>query len=295
MDRIGTLAILGVGLIGGSVGLAARARGIARRVVGVGRDLGRLDEARRLGAIDGGTTDLAEGVGEADIVVVCTPVDRIGADLVRLARFVPAGALLTDAGSTKRAIVAAAEADPGARARFVAAHPIAGSERQGVAFARADLFEGRACVLTPTPRTPPDRLDRARAFWSGLGSHLIEFDPAEHDARLALTSHLPHALAAGVASLVGPDLVPLAAGAYRDVTRVAGADAALWSAIFLENRPAVLDALDAFAGSLGAFRSALEAGDSSAIVAWWEAARSNRLAFDAQNAPTDVAFGDVVD
>ena len=289
MDRFGTVAIVGVGLIGGSIGLALRARGSTGRVVGVGRDASRLDKARRLGAIDEATTDPDEAASIADVVVVCTPVDRVACDILRAARAGPESVLITDAGSTKRAIVEAAEADESARAKFVAAHPIAGSERSGAAHARADLFEGRICVLTPTDRTPPDRLDRARAFWSMLGCKTVDLDPTTHDAHLARTSHLPHAVAAALASLVGPDLVPLAAGAYRDGTRVAGADAALWAPIFLENRRAVLDALDAFDRSLASFRAALESGNDQMIRAWWDAARGNRLAFDAQNESGGVA------
>ena len=291
-ERYGTVAIIGVGLIGGSIGMALRARGTAGRVVGIGREPARLDDARRLGAIDAATTDPAEGVAGADVVVVCTPVDRIGADVIRAARASGADALVTDAGSTKGVIVGAAEADDVTRSKFVAAHPIAGSERSGVANARPDLFDGRACVLTPTGRTPVTRLDRARGFWSAIGCRLIELDPATHDAHLARTSHLPHALAAAMASLVGADLVPLAAGAYRDATRVAGADSALWAPIFLSNRPALLDALDVLAGSLSGFRTALEAGDALALRDWWEAARRNRLTFDVQNGLGGVASED---
>jgi prephenate dehydrogenase len=192
---------------------------------------------------------------------------------------------VTDAGSTKRKIVDAAEADPSARAKFVAAHPIAGSERSGAAHGRADLFEGRVCVLTPTGQTPPDRLERARGFWSALGARVVELDPTTHDAHFARTSHLPHAVAAALASLVGPDLVPLAAGAYRDATRVAGAEAALWAPIFLENRRCVLDALDGLDASLAEFREALEAGDAAALQTWWDEGRRNRIAFDAQFRP----------
>jgi prephenate dehydrogenase len=285
VERFGTVAIVGVGLIGGSIGMALRARGLADRVVGVGREPARLEEARGLGAVDAATTDLEQGVSRADVVVVCTPVDRVKPDVVRASGLATAGALVTDAGSTKRTIVDAAQADPTARAKFVAAHPIAGSERSGVAHARADLFEGRVCVLTPTQQTPPDRLDRARGFWSALGCRVVELDPATHDAHFARTSHLPHALAAALASLVGPDLVPLAAGAYRDATRVAGADAALWAPIFLENRRSCLDALDDFDASLAAFRAALEAGDEAALRAWWDEGRRNRIAFDGQNRP----------
>ena len=284
LERFGTVAIVGVGLIGGSIGRALRERGVADRVVGIGRDEGRLDDARRLGAIDLGSTEIAEGVAEADVVVVCTPVGRIAADVKHAASASPSHALVTDAGSTKRTIVDEVESyEIGIRSKFVAAHPIAGSERKGVAYARADLFDGRVCVLTPTARTSIDRLETARAFWSGLGCRLIELDPSTHDARLARTSHLPHAIAAALASLVGPELVPLAAGAYRDGTRVAGSDAALWSAIFMENRDNVLETLDVFAASLARFRDALDDKDEMRIRDWWTVAKANRLAFEAEN------------
>jgi prephenate dehydrogenase len=268
-----TVAIIGVGLIGGSIGLALRARARAGRVIGVGRDGSRLEEARRLGTIDEFSTDLARGIADAEIAVVCTPVDRIVEEILACSRSGPESILVTDAGSTKARIVERVERDPRARAVFVGAHPIAGSERQGAAFARADLFAGRPCVLTPTALTAPDRLDRARSFWSGLGCQLFEVDPIDHDERLALTSHLPHAVAAALAASVPPELLPLTAGAYRDGTRVAGADAALWAGIFLENRQAVLDALDHFEGQLAAFRAALEANDSSGIIAWWNSSK----------------------
>ena len=280
MERPGTVAIIGVGLIGGSIGLALRSKGRAGRVVGIGRDASKLEEARRLGAIDAVELDLSKGLAGADVVVVCTPVTRIVVDILDSARLGPDAILVTDAGSTKARIVEAVERDDRGRRCFVGAHPIAGSERQGVAFARADLFEGRSCVLTPTEATPPDRLERARAFWSSLGCRLFEVDPAGHDQRLALTSHLPHAVAAALAASVPVELLPLAAGAYRDGTRVAGADAALWAGIFLENRRPVLDALDEFEARLAGFRSALDAGDSAGLVAWWNEAKARRQRFE---------------
>lgn len=282
---LGTVAILGVGLIGGSVGLALRARGLAARVVGIGRDPEKLEAARQLGAVDAWTVDPAEGVADAEVAVACTPVTRIVADLVRAAADGPGSILVTDAGSTKAAIVAGVERDPRARACFVAAHPIAGSERKGAGHARADLFDGRACVLTPTERTQPDRLDRARAFWSGLGCVLHELDPDAHDRALALTSHLPHAVAAALAGSVPESLLPLAAGAYRDGTRVAGSDAALWAGIFRDNRGPTLDALARFEAELGRFRAALEADDEAALIAWWDTARRARLRFDPDGGP----------
>ncbi len=221
MERLDTVAIIGVGLIGGSLGLALRSGGLASRVVGVGRDLGTLEQARASGAIDTATTDLAEAVADAAVVVVCTPVSRIPHDVRRVAEAAPADALVTDAGSTKRQIVETVEGHPTAADVFVGAHPIAGSERSGAAHARSGLFRGRVCVLTPTPRTPSDRLERARRFWGGLGCRVLEMSPIEHDEVLAYTSHLPHALAAALALSVPAEWLALAAGAYRDGTRVA--------------------------------------------------------------------------
>jgi prephenate dehydrogenase len=282
LDRFDTVTIIGVGLIGGSIGLALRSRGLARRVVGVGRDPGRLDEATRLGAIDHGSTDLSLGVRHAEVVVVCTPVTRIAADAVAASEAAGPGVLVTDAGSTKRELVAAIEAHPAGRRTFVGAHPIAGSEKKGAGAARPDLFDGRACVLTPTTATPPDRLDRARAFWSSLGCRLSEMDPTDHDRALAATSHLPHAVAAALAAAVPAEHLALAGGAYRDGTRVAGSDAALWTGIFLANRDAVLHALDDFEAHLAAFRQSLSQTDEQALIAWWDLARTRRQLYDAK-------------
>jgi prephenate dehydrogenase len=281
LATFGTVTVVGVGLIGGSVGKALKARALAGRVVGIGRSDEALAQAVRHGAVDDATTDLAAGVAGADVVVVCTPVSQVAAYACRAAGLAPEGVLVTDAGSTKRTIVEAVERDARARATFVGGHPLAGSERQGAAFADADLFDGRVCVLTPTERTPADRLDRARAFWSALGCRLVELDPAAHDEALALTSHLPHAVAAALAATVPPEALGLAAGAYRDGTRVAGADAALWAAIFRENRAPLLHALDLFEAQLAAFRRALADGeDPDALRAWWGAARARRAGFD---------------
>jgi prephenate dehydrogenase len=281
LGRIGTVTVVGVGLIGGSIGLALRARSVATRVVGVGRREASLAEALRRGAIDVATTDLASGVSSAEVVVVCTAVTDIADCLLRAAAAAPPGVLITDAGSTKQTIVEAVESDERARAVFVAAHPIAGSERSGVEFADQGLFVGRACVLTPTEATPADRLERARAFWRALGCRLIEINPAEHDQALALTSHLPHAVAAALAATVPAELLDLAAGAYRDGTRVAGSDARLWAAIFRENRGPVLDALGRFENQLADFRAALESDDSEALRSWWLSARARRARFTA--------------
>lgn len=273
-----TVAIVGVGLIGGSIGLALRARGLAKTVVGIGRDPAKLEEAVRLGAIDRWTRDMAEGVARADAIAVCTPVTRIPADCLAAAAAAPGHALIFDAGSTKARIVAEAQDDPGLASRFVGAHPVAGSERQGVAHARADLFHGRACVLTPTPRTPRDRLERARAFWDALGSRVVEMTPEEHDRALAYTSHLPHAVAAALALATPESCRGLTAGAFRDGTRVADSDADLWAGILIDNRAAVLEAIAAMGERLEAAARLIRSGDPGPLRTWWgEAAERRRL------------------
>ncbi len=275
-----TVAILGVGLIGGSIGLALRRGGRAVRVVGIGRDPAGLELARGRGAIDHGTTDPARGLAEADVVVVCTPVGRIATDAISAAAAAPPGVLITDAGSTKASIVRAVEADDRARGAFVAGHPLAGSERKGVAHARADLFDDRPCVLTPTDRTPSDRIDRARSFWQSLGCRVVTMTPDEHDRALAMTSHLPHAVAAALARSVPAELLGLAAGAYRDGTRVSASTSELWAEIFLDNRGPLLDALSRFEAELTGLRRAVESADPAAVASWWDEAAGRRSRLD---------------
>jgi prephenate dehydrogenase len=259
-----TLAIVGVGLIGASVGLAARRRGRVRHVLGVGRKPATLERARACGAIDE-AADLPAAARRADVVVFCTPVDRIAAQVLQAAPLCRPGTLLTDAGSTKAEIVAAVEGNLAEGVAFVGGHPLAGSEKTGPDHARADLFEGRVVVLTPTPRTGPAALARTQAFWEGLGARVRTMTPEDHDRALALTSHLPHLTAAALAGVVPPDLFDLTAGGFRDTTRIAAGDPDLWTAIFLQNRGAVIAALERLTGRLGEFRAALAAGDGPAI------------------------------
>ncbi len=287
MERLGTVVIVGVGLIGGSIGLALRKRGLAAEVVGVGRDRSVLEEIRRQGAIDRGTTALEDAVSRAQAVVVCTPVNRIPDDVRRAADAAGPDVLVTDAGSTKRQIVESVERHPRSASVFVGAHPLAGSERRGAVHASADLFQGRVCMLTPTHRTQPEQLRRARAFWTSLGSRLVEMNPADHDEILAHTSHLPHALAAALAASVPAEWQALAAGAFRDGTRVAAADTALWTAIFRDNRGHLLKALGHLQESLDAFKYALMTDDEDAIRQWWDNAKKRRNLFDAQHRETE--------
>jgi prephenate dehydrogenase len=284
MGQFDTVAIVGVGLIGGSIGLALRERKLARSVVGIGRRESSLAAATKVGAIDRATTDLAEGVALAEIVVVCTPVDTVAEIVLKAAAATPSGALVTDAGSTKQAIVAAVEAgwvDRGDGSQFVGSHPVAGDHRTGPSHARADLLNGRTVIVTPTPATPAGAVERVTSFWQALGANVTTLSPAEHDAALAATSHLPHLVAAALAAATPERLLPLAASGWRDTTRVAGGDPALWRPIFATNRGPVLAALENFQRSIGKLRDALEQGDDRQLLALLEQAERIKSDHDA--------------
>lgn len=268
-----TIAILGVGLIGGSIGLALRQRGLCRRIVGVGRRTSTLTAARRHGAIDAATTQIARGVGEAQLVVVCTPVEQVVGHVLEVMAHCPADTLITDVGSTKSSIVHGVEsAVANARAngqalqgRFVGSHPMAGSEKKGVRYASAELFVGRAVIVTPGPTTLPRDVATIERFWRALGGRVTQQLPEAHDAAVAAISHLPHLLASALAAMSPKEHLPLAAGGWRDTTRIAGGDAELWRQILLDNRHEVLKSLANFTTMLEQFRTALEQGDSPAL------------------------------
>jgi prephenate dehydrogenase len=282
VEQIDTLAVVGVGLIGASVGLAARERGLARRVLGVGRRPDTLDRAHRRGAIDE-AVDLPAAARRADVLVFCTPVDRIAGQVLEAAPLCRRGALLTDAGSTKAELVAAVEAGLPERVAFVGGHPLAGSEKSGPNHARADLFAGRVVVLTPTPQTPRSALERAQAFWEALGARVLVMAPDDHDRALALTSHLPHLTAAALAGVVPTGLHGLTAGGFRDTTRIAAGEPELWAPILLQNRPGLLAALDRLTDRLRDFRGAIAVGDGDAL---------RRLLGEAKAARDALANGD---
>ncbi|MBI3822435.1 MAG: prephenate dehydrogenase/arogenate dehydrogenase family protein [Planctomycetes bacterium] len=256
-----TLTIVGVGLIGGSIGLAAQKRGVARRVIGFGRDPGKLAAACKLGAITESADDLATAVRAADLVVFCTPVDRIIDQVHDAAPYAKPAAIFTDAGSTKRAIVRAAP--PGVA--FVGGHPLAGSEKKGAEHAHADLFVDRWTVLTPTEQTLIPALEAVSVFWKALGAHIRTMTPEDHDQALACTSHLPHLVASALAGILPVEWRDLTATGFRDMTRLAAGAPEVWTPIFQHNRQAVLDALARLDERLAAFRRALTDNDAATM------------------------------
>lgn len=284
MAEYDTVAIVGVGLIGGSIGLAMRERKLARRIIGIGRRQTSLDVARQVGAIDQGVTSLAAGVAEAQLLVVATPVDTIAERIVQASALVPPDCLITDAGSTKKHLVATVDAALAARRggpRFVGSHPLAGDHRTGPEYSRADMFEGRTVVITPTDATRPAAITEASGFWQSLGANVLSMTPEKHDTALGITSHLPHMVAIALAASTPAEFLPLTASGWRDTTRIAGADAKIWQPIFAANRECVLDALDVFSKTLAGLREALEQGDNESLVATLEAAAKTKRDRDA--------------
>lgn len=252
----GRVAIVGVGLVGGSIGLALKARGLARHVAGVTLDAKTLRAALRAGAVDSGTTDLATGLAGASIVILAAGVDALPRLAEAALREAGEATLVTDVGSVKRPVVRAAGRDP----RFVPGHPMAGSEKSGVGNADPSLFSGAVVVLTPA-RSAPWAVSRASAFWRALGARPILMSAEDHDARAAAASHAPYLAAAALADALAASAGRLAAGGFRDTTRVAASDPALWTGILLANRSEVRRSLKAFRASLDRMESALVDGD----------------------------------
>ncbi len=257
-----TVAIVGVGLIGGSIGLALQARRLSGRVIGVGRSAESLAAARRAKVVTETSLDLAAAVAEADLVVVATDVGTIAPLLDRIDEAVRPGTLITDAGSTKASIVAAWEKRRRTRrGRFVGGHPIAGSHKSGPAAADATLFEGRVAIVTPARATPAADAEAIGGFWSALGSTVFMIDPKEHDKLLAATSHAPHLIAAAIALATPAAARQFTAGGWRDTTRIAAGDPELWADILLDNAPQVAKALARIATGAEKMLAAIEAGD----------------------------------
>lgn len=265
MTEWDTVAIVGVGLIGGSIGLAIRERGLAKQVVGIGRSQASLRAARRRGAVTRTTLDLNGGVARAALVVVCTPVGRIASDVLASARACPTGTLITDAGSTKGNIVAKLDGQIPDSVDFVGSHPLAGSEKSGPAAASGDLFIGRTAIITPTPKTRREAIEATARFWVALGANVVRMSPAEHDRAVAAISHLPHLVASALAAATPDADLRLAASGWLDTTRVAAGDPELWQQIFDANRPGVLTALERYEKVLSSLRRALERGDAKGL------------------------------
>ncbi len=273
------LAVIGVGLIGGSFALALKQAGKVAHVVGVGRNHANLELARGRGILDSIAPDAATAARDADLVLVAAPVGQFPAIFSALK---DSKALITDAGSTKRDVVAAARAALGKKiAQFVPAHPVAGAEKSGAAAASADLFKERRVVLTPLNENPAASVAKVRSLWEACGARVTRLEPEEHDAVLAAVSHLPHLLAyALVHDIAGranaEQLFSYAAGGFRDFTRIASSHPEMWRDICIANRDAILAELKRYSSQLGLVEKLLQAADAGGLEKLFSDARDAR-------------------
>ncbi len=273
-----TVAIVGVGLLGGSLGLALKARGLAGTVRGVGRRQSSLDTAKQAGAIDETFLDATEAVRGAGLIVICTPAALTPRVLDDIRPICAPDAIVTDVTSTKAEICRHACATWPSPRRFVGSHPMAGSEKHGPEHAYESLYEGCITIIEKGARIDAEAAQAVRALWEAVGARVVEMDPADHDAVVARTSHIPHVVAAGLAILasrMGP-VQALVGPGFRDATRIAGSRPEVWRDICLTNAAAIAEGLGALTAELQEIQAAIEAGDAARIEAFFEAGRAAR-------------------
>ena len=277
-----TLAVIGVGLIGGSLAGALKASGAVGTVVGVGRNPENLATALDRGFVDHVTTDLAEAVSAADVVLLATPVSTLVKFFPKVVRHLKPGAILTDAGSVKGSVVESARATLGSYfAQFVPAHPIAGRERSGAAAADIDLFRNHWVVLTPVEETDPQALQTVRGMWECVGAKVRCMDTAVHDRILGMTSHLPHAVAYALVQQLGDldgleDYSSMTAGGFLDITRVASSDPVMWRDIFVHNADITADLIADHRGVLERLEEIVRRRDAEELEVWFQRAKKLR-------------------
>ena len=262
------ISILGVGLLGGSIGQGLKTRASGVTVTGYGHRRETIDAAVRLGALDEGYDRVAPAVRGADLVILCSPVGLFRPLLSELSDLLTPATVVTDVGSTKRSVVVAAEELLPQGVAFVGSHPMAGSEKRGVHFARPDLYDGALCILTPTDATDPAALGAIAEFWQTLGMRTCQMSPEAHDRRLADVSHLPHAVAAALVAMQESESIALAGKGFIDTTRIAGGDGTLWRDIFIDNRDNLRQSVERFKQQLDALMALVDAGQAETLGAW---------------------------
>ena len=279
---IGRLAVIGVGLIGGSLARALRAAGKVDQIVGCGRGKANLDEAVALGVIDRSTHDIAEAVRDADVVFLSVPLGAMRGAFAAMRDSLPETALITDGGSAKGSVVADCRAvAPELLARFVPGHPIAGTENNGVAASFAELYQNRRVILTPLAENDAASVVRVREMWQACGAEVTEMPVQHHDEVLAATSHLPHMLAFGLVDMLArlkenDEVFRYAAGGFRDFTRIASSNPVMWRDICIANRQALGPMLAAFADEMNELAARIGEADGDALLAIFERAKAAR-------------------
>jgi cyclohexadieny/prephenate dehydrogenase len=287
------LAIVGVGLIGSSVARAARRRHAAGRIVLADHSVGVLERAKALALGDVVTDDLARAVSRADCVILCAPVGANEAIGRAIAPALKPGAIVSDVGSVKGAVIAALKPELPARARFVPAHPVAGTEQSGPDAGFASLFVNRWCILTPPEGTDEEAVSKVRALWEAFGSHVETMSAGHHDLVLAITSHVPHLIAynivgtaADLEEVTRSEVIKFSAGGFRDFTRIAASDPTMWRDVFLHNKDAVLEMLGRFNEDLTALQRMIRREDGDGLFALFTRTRAIRLGIVAEGQET---------
>lgn len=276
------ITIIGIGLLGGSIGLAARKRRVAKEIAGYARRDKTVIEAEKVGALDYATTDLLAAVSGADLVILCTPLAQMRALTEQFLPALKRGAIVNDVGSVKADVVRELESlVKKAGAHFIGSHPMAGGEKMGVLASRADLYANALCVVTPTKKSKTAAIRKVEQFWKSLGAHTLRLDAAKHDLLVSRTSHLPHVAAAGLVSLVlGPtqskEQSALCATGFRDTTRIASGSPEMWRDIALANRKNLSQSVDTFVSELKKFQTALKKGDAKAVEKFFATAKERR-------------------
>ncbi|MBI5344620.1 MAG: prephenate dehydrogenase/arogenate dehydrogenase family protein [Deltaproteobacteria bacterium] len=265
------VAVIGVGLIGGSIALVLRKKGLAGGITGIGRGIENLKTAKRLGIIDSFTLDIAEGVAGADLVIVAVPALKIADTVKKALPHLRPPCIITDVGSVKSAVVEAIEPLLPEGVAFVPGHPIAGTENSGADAAFMTLFKGRLCILTPARNTDKDALKAVRAVWKAAGSRVVSMDAETHDRVLAAVSHLPHMIAYTLVNAVAEsaggvkDILGYSAGGFKDFTRIASSSPEMWTDICAMNRDNIVGMIAAFEKRLEALKKMIVAGDLAGI------------------------------
>ena len=278
-----TIALIGIGLIGSSISHAARRGGLARRIVGYAKTAATRETALRLKLVDAATDSAAAAVKDADLVILCVPVGACGPVAAEIGPHLKKGAILTDVGSVKGAIVRDVGPHVPRGVHFVPGHPIAGTEHSGPESGFAELFDNRWCILTPIPGSDPAAVQRLKAFWEALGSNVEVMDPDHHDLVLGITSHVPHLIAYNIVNtarhleqVTDSEVIKFSAGGFRDFTRIAASDPTMWRDVFLNNREAVLEMLGRFTEDLIHLQRSIRYGDGDTLFRLFSEARQVR-------------------
>jgi len=282
MPLINRLAIIGVGLIGGSLARILREKGEVGEIVGIGRGAANLERAVELGVIDRYEHDLGAGVAGADMVFIATPVCIIADITAAIAPHLVPGAVVTDGGSVKAEIVSACEPLMPVGRYFVGGHPIAGTENSGVDASFSTLYRGKRCIITPTDKTDVRALEKVSKMWQLAGSEVVLMDPVKHDKVVAAISHLPHMVAYSLVNSVGDydgcneNILKYSAGGFRDFTRIASSDPVMWRDIALQNRAAVLEMMDFFSAHYAELRRLVADSDGPGLESFFDRSRQHR-------------------